>query len=137
MENIKYAFDRESNYCVHNPVREFYVLASREVKNKDNDVKNKVNDVKNKVNMLSKICIIFSTIFVAILLGGYIGYLYDASNANKLIEYSVGAGDSLWSVASESGNDTQLDYKIEQIKYINGIKDNRLQVGQVLLVPHE
>lgn len=130
MENIKYAFDRESNYCVHNPVREFYVLASREVKNKD-------NDVKNKVNILSKICIIFSTIFVAILLGGYIGYLYDASNANKLIEYSVGAGDSLWSVASESGNDTQLDYKIEQIKYINGLKDNRLQVGQVLLVPHE
>lgn len=52
-------------------------------------------------------------------------------------EVQVGAGDTLWDVASQVDSDQDIRELIGQITELNGLESSELQPGQTLYVPVE
>lgn len=52
-------------------------------------------------------------------------------------EVQVGAGDTLWDVASQVDSDQDIRELIGQIAELNGLESSELQPGQTLYVPVE
>ncbi|MBQ4160724.1 MAG: LysM peptidoglycan-binding domain-containing protein [Clostridia bacterium] len=68
-------------------------------------------------------------------------YAYNPSNTqadavNKTETITVFAGDTIWSIAEEYGNEHEdIRNTIYKIKKLNNMKNAELKVGQSLLVP--
>lgn len=52
-------------------------------------------------------------------------------------EVQVGAGDTLWDMASEVDSDQEIRELISQIAEVNGLESSELEPGQTLFVPVE
>lgn len=50
-------------------------------------------------------------------------------------EVTVGAGDTLWAIASEHAEAGKTQEMIRRIKELNALSGSTLQVGQVLAIP--
>jgi len=64
-----------------------------------------------------------------------IGLLAAGSAPQVLVDVTVGPGDSLWSIASETAPTRDPRAVIEEIKQINGVTSDVLPIGVVLRVP--
>ena len=58
-----------------------------------------------------------------------IGQILEIPISGEMITYIVESGDNLWDIA-RAYNTT-----VEEIKRINNLKSNALQIGQTLLIP--
>ncbi len=86
--------------------------------------------LKNKKRFLS---FLFFTLFIAFTL------VYTVTvagfNDKQYITVTVGEGDSLWSIASKYGGNTDIRKKIYLIKKINHMNSSDLSENASLLVP--
>lgn len=65
------------------------------------------------------------------LLGSDSGGLHLAGKSSVVVE----SGDTLWSIASSLGDDTDVRAQIDEIQRINGLESADLVPGQVLVLP--
>ncbi len=86
--------------------------------------------LKNKKRFL---CFLFFTLFLTFTL------IYTVKVAGftdtQYIKVTVGAGDSLWSIASKYGGNTDIRKKVYLIKKINHMSSSDLSENVSLLVP--
>jgi hypothetical protein len=64
-----------------------------------------------------------------------IGLLAVGPAPQTLVDVTVGPGDSLWSIASETAPDRDPRAVIEEIRELNGMTGDVLTIGVVLRVP--
>jgi hypothetical protein len=65
------------------------------------------------------------------LLGSDSGGLHLVGESSVVVE----SGDTLWSIASSLGGDTDVRDRIDEIQRLNGLESADLVPGQVLLLP--
>ena len=94
---------------------------------------------RNKKRRRRTITILFSIVLVilaAILLSSFV--FYPTRSDKVYYTYTVGYGDTLWSIAREIyGDSCDIRYKIDDIERENGIMDSTIYPGMQLLVEVE
>lgn len=85
--------------------------------------------IKNKFKFIRS-----TTILILIILG--IFCISISQNKKEYIDYTVGRGETLWSIAADNTNGDIRDY-IYTIKDINGMTTSNLQEGQTIKILKE
>lgn len=80
--------------------------------------------IKNKFKFIRS-----TTILILIILG--IFYISISKEKTEYIDYTVGRGETLWSIAADHTDGDIRDY-IYTIKNINGMTTSNLQEGQTI-----
>jgi LysM repeat protein len=74
-----------------------------------------------------------ATVLVAIVL--VTASLLSAPAPRRMVDVTVGPGDSLWSIATSRAPDRDPRAVIDEIEQLNGLSSDVLRVGVVLRVP--
>lgn len=90
----------------------------------------------------AKIVGYFITLAAVLVLAALAGLALGESNPGALPEesvrtYVVQPGDSLWSIAQKADSSATQSATIEQIRALNSLASDHLQVGQSLVIPVE
>jgi len=91
---------------------------------------------KRLIYIRRRICVVLTIVAMLSLLITSV-YAIDV-NSKKQIEYKsmvVKSGDSLWSIASNNNGNKDIRTIIREIKKINNISQNTINIGDILMVP--
>lgn len=92
--------------------------------------------VKALWSMARRALLYLSALLLVVALGATAGFLMrEEPYSGPTWDHSVGAGESLWSLATGIETPRPVEQVIEDIRQLNSLESTGLQVGQVLTLP--
>lgn len=96
----------------------------------------RVETVTVSGRLVARVLGYLAAVAVVVVGGGLLGLmLRPDAYAGPTWEHSVSAGESLWSVAQGIQTERAIEDVVEDIRQLNGLSTDALQVGQELILP--